>query len=333
MKKMIAIILSLTMTAALVACSESRTKITEKKLTTVSKEAEPVAKITTVEAPVHSEITEDEKKTMTDAAMLSVSAAMATEKRSPEDEKVEKAKADEPEKTESGITALKTEEKPAVEEPDDQRNEFDEMIDEMSDEELEAALNEILGYQVPSIDKNIYDDLQSVLDKYGIDVSTLIELTGLSDDVFYYNWNNCDNQKMKSTALNYLFGKNYFENTDKTNLVTPNSISIKPIQAYWDDDGALHIICSLKSGYRGMTYNISVDDFEVYSNGDLIAVKSFGYITEPAVSGEPIQAVKYDKEFYYEFVFDGDSVTEPYANIMNNIYIGYKTNSRNYYEY
>ena len=93
------------------------------------------------------------------------------------------------------------------------------------------------------------------------------------------------------------------------------------------------MLCSIKSGFKGITYNISIDDLDVYSNGNLIASKSFGYITRYVDRSNPekeIEAIPYDYDFKYEFVFEGDSVTEPYANIMNDLGITYKTYSEYY---
>ena len=321
MKKIIAIILSMTMSAALCACSEKHPEISEKKVTAVSKEAEP-AVAAAVKETAAPKLSDNDKKTMSDTVMLSVSSAIREDNKKSDKEKADKEKAAEP----------KIEKAPAKETAE-QAPETVDYFGGMSTEEMAETLYEAMEKKMPSADKNIYEDMQYVLDKYGIDTSTLVELSGLSEDSFYYNWNNYDNQELKAVARDQLFGKNYFDSADKTHLVSNNLVTLKALQAYWDNDGALHVLCSIKSGFKGITYNISIDDLDVYSNGNLIASKSFGYITRYVDRSNPekeIEAIPYDYDFKYEFVFEGDSVTEPYANIMNDLGITYKTYSEYY---
>lgn len=201
------------------------------------------------------------------------------------------------------------------------------VIEDMSKEEIEI----VQGKDI--VDKTIYPDLQNVLDKYGIDISYLISLSGVSEDVFFYNWNNCNNAQLKSNVEKFLFGSNFFVCGDQTHLRSENQVTIKPLLASWDLDGSLHVFCSVKNGFKDFAYNVSVGNMEVYTNGSLIASKSFGYITdhvEDIRTSSGTQVISYDGELYYDFEFEQDHILQPYANIMNDLDLAY-TVANDYY--
>ena len=190
-----------------------------------------------------------------------------------------------------------------------------------------ANTTQITTPQVPEnpgikVDKTIDSELKSVFNKYNVDLNYLLRITDLSEDNFFYLWNNQKDEQFRKNTLNFLYGHNVYEATER-HTVYENQLDIQLVQAYWDANGSLHAICSIISGYPGLTYNVNLKDITVYVGKNIkIAQKQVGALTQHVnvsqngISGN-VEGMGYGQEYVMDFVFDHYHVSGAFADIRN----------------
>ena len=172
------------------------------------------------------------------------------------------------------------------------------------------------------IDKTVDNELRKVYAKYNVDQDYLCAITGLTEDEFFYYWNNVKDQTFRTNVSNLLYGYNYYDASDQEHTLIMNTISMQIVKAYWDKYGNLHVVCSMMNGYPGLAFNVTLKNLEVIGrNGVVIAKRNdFGELT-PHVDEEDENAeftgLMFNVPVIKDFVFDSGYISKRFADIRN----------------
>ena len=174
------------------------------------------------------------------------------------------------------------------------------------------------------IDKTVDAELRNVYANFNVDINDLCAITGLTEDEFFYYWNNVKDQQFRNDVSRMLFGYNYYDASNEEHPLVPDTISMKIVTANWDKSGNLHVVCSMKNGYPGLAYNVVLGDLEVVNkNGVVIArIKDYGALTphvDDTADDAEFVGLYYNTPVNNDFVFDNSHVLKHYANIRNEI--------------